>query len=145
MSCLWRAQCDSNWCRAYRAPANYKFKNLPGGKPLADKNLRAAIKSAIKPFQTEEWCEKLADCGSSQANKCVNSMAVTKAPKIRHYRSSENSNVQKAHSSCQFNEGYKYLNQTKKTTWTTRVRTHYNVCQNRIKKTKESARKEECI
>lgn len=41
-------------------------------------------------------------------------MAVTKAPKIRHYRSSENSNVQKAHSSCQFNEGHKYLNQTKK-------------------------------
>ena len=59
-------KCDVSWCGALKDPSNYKFKDLPGGKPLSDENLRAAIESAVKPFQTDEWFEKLANCGSSQ-------------------------------------------------------------------------------
>ena len=107
-------KCDVSWCGALKDPSNYKVKDLPGGKPLSDENLRAAIESAVKPFQTDEWCEKLANCGSSQANECVNGIVGTKAPKIRHYGSSESLNFRVASGVCQFNEGYGYLTQTTK-------------------------------
>ena len=45
----------------------------------------------MKPFLTEEAAKKLAPCGSSQRNECVNSLIGTKAPKIRHYSGSESS------------------------------------------------------
>ena len=107
-------KCDVSWCGALKDPSNYKFKDLPGGKPLSGENLRAAIENAVKPFQTDEWCEKLANCGSSQANECVNGIVGTKAPKIRHYGSSESLNFRVASGVCQFNEGYGYLTQTTK-------------------------------
>lgn len=107
-------KCDLSWCGALKDPSNYKFKDLPGGKPLSDENVRAAIESAVKPFQTDEWCEKLANCGSSQVNECVNGIVGTKAPKIRHYGSSESLNFRVASGVCQFNEGYGYLTRTTK-------------------------------
>ena len=81
---------------------------------MSDENLRAPIESAVKPFQTDEWCEKLANCGSSQPNECVNEIVGTKASKMRHYRSSESLNLRVAPGLCQFNEGYGYLTQTTK-------------------------------
>ena len=113
-------KCDPSWCGAHRDPANYKFKDLPRGKPLADENLRAAVESAMKPFQTKEWSEKLAICGSSRANEWVNSIVATKASKIiRHYGTtrvggSESLNFRVASGVCQFNEGHDYLAQTTK-------------------------------
>ena len=107
-------ECDATWCGALKDPSNYQYKDLPGGKQLSDDNLRAAIENAIKPFQTDEWCEKLANCGSSQANECVNGVVATKAPKIRHYGSSESLNFRVASGVCQFNEGHEYLIQTTK-------------------------------
>jgi len=59
------SECDATWCGALNDPSNCQYKDLPGGKQLSDDNLRAAIENAIKPFQTDEWCEKLANCGSS--------------------------------------------------------------------------------
>ena len=81
---------------------------------MSVENLRASIESAIKPFRTDEWCEKLANCGLSQANECVNGIVGTKAPKTRHYRSSESLNFRVASGECQLNEGYGYLTQTTK-------------------------------
>lgn len=107
-------KCDVSWCGALKDPSNYKVKDLPGGKPLSDENLQAAIESAVKPFQTDEWCEKLVNCGSIQANECVNGIVGTKASKIRHHGSSENLNFRVASGVCQFNEGYGYLTQTTK-------------------------------
>ena len=72
--------CDSKWCGALKDPTNFKFKDLPRGKQLSGENLRAAI-DAIKPFETEEWCKKLANWGSSQANECVNSIVQQKRRK----------------------------------------------------------------
>ena len=85
---------SSIWCGAlkFEDSSKYVFKDLPGGKPLTDPNLRAAIESAIKPFQTKECFEKLSNCGSSQANECVHGMVGTKAPKIRQYGGSESFN-----------------------------------------------------
>ena len=103
--------CDSKWCAALKDPTNYKFKDSPRGKQLSGENLRAAI-DAIKPFETEEWCKKLANWGSNQANECVNSIVATKAPKIRHYGGSESLNFRVASGVSQFNEGHNYLNQT---------------------------------
>jgi len=108
-------KCDATWCGALKDPSNYQYKDLPGGKQLSHDNLRAAIENAIKPFQTDEWCEKLANCGLSQANECVNGIVATKAPKTRHYGRSESLNFRVASGVCQyFNEGHEYLTQTTK-------------------------------
>lgn len=50
----------------------------------------------MKPFLTEEAAKKLAPCGSSQQNECVNSSIGTKAPKICHYGGSESSDFRTA-------------------------------------------------
>ena len=47
-------------------------------------------------------------------NECVNGIVGTKAPKIRHYGSSESLNFRVASGVYQFNEGYGYLTQTTK-------------------------------
>ena len=65
----------------------------------------------MKPFLTEEAAQKLAPCGSSQRNECVNSFIGTKAPKIRHYGGSESSDFRTAAAISQFSEGYGYVNQ----------------------------------
>ena len=64
----------------------------------------------MKPFLTEEAAKKLAPCGSSQRNECVNSSIGTKAPKIPHYGGSESSDFRTAAAISQFNEGYGYVN-----------------------------------
>ena len=43
----------------------------------------------MKPFLTAEAAKKLAPCGSSQRNECVDSLIGTKAPNVRHYTGSE--------------------------------------------------------
>lgn len=108
------AQCDSNWCGALKDPSSYKHRDLPGGKPLSDSNLRAAIEDAISPFMSTEWCSKLANCGSTQANECVNGIVATKAPKTRHYGSSESICYRVSSGIAQYNEGPEYLVQTTK-------------------------------
>ena len=50
----------------------------------------------MKPFLTEEAAKKLAPCGSSQRNECVNGLIGTKAPKIRLYGGSESSDFRTA-------------------------------------------------
>ena len=65
----------------------------------------------MKPFLTEEAAKKLAPCGPSQRNECVNSSIGTKVPKIRHYVGSESSDFSTAAAISQFNEGYGYVNQ----------------------------------
>ena len=65
----------------------------------------------MKPFLIEEAAKKLAPCGSSQRNECVNSLIGTKAPKIRHYGGSESSDFRTVAAISQFNEGYGYVNQ----------------------------------
>lgn len=104
------ASCDEKWCSGVKDPKAHKYKDLPGGKPLGGDNLRAAIESAMKPFQTEEWYKKLSNCGSSQSNECVNEIVGTKAPKIRHYGSSDSLNFRVASGIAQFNDGVNYLN-----------------------------------
>ncbi|KAK3704313.1 hypothetical protein QZH41_007491 [Actinostola sp. cb2023] len=106
--------CDSSWCGALKDPSTYRHRDLPGGKPLSDVNLRAAIEDALNPFDTLDWAKKLADCGSSQANECVNGVVATKAPKTRHYGASESINFRVAAGVCQYNEDLDYLTHTTK-------------------------------
>ena len=65
----------------------------------------------MKPFLTAEAAKRLTPCGSSQRNECVNSLIVTKAPKVQHYGGSESSDFRMAAAILQFNEGYGYVNQ----------------------------------
>ena len=60
-------KCDVDSCRAL----NNKSNDLPEAKPLSDENLWAAIESAVKPFQTNKWCEKLADRNKGSQNKTL--------------------------------------------------------------------------
>ena len=100
---------SSTWCGALKDPATYHYKDLPGGKPLSGENLRAAIESSLKPFDSNDWIEKLANCGSTQRNESVNGVVATKAPKTRHYGGSQSWNFWVASGICQFNKGLEYL------------------------------------
>ncbi|CAH3152988.1 unnamed protein product [Porites lobata] len=62
------------WCTYKHDPENYSHGDLPGGRDLQGDDLRASIEDAMKPFLTEELAKKLAPCGSSQRNECVNSL-----------------------------------------------------------------------
>lgn len=105
-------KCNSSWCGALKNPSTFRYKDLPGGKPLSGENLRPAIESCLEPFKSDEWIEKLANCGSSQINECVNGVIATKAPKTRHYGGSHSLNFRVASGICQYNEGLEYLTET---------------------------------
>ena len=53
--------------------------------------------------------EELEPSGTTQANEAVNSIAGSKAPKIRHYGDSESSDFRCAAAVCQKNEVHSYI------------------------------------
>ena len=97
------------WCSYNEDPINYRHNDLPGGRDLKGADLRTSIEDALKPFLTEEDARKLAPVGSSQRDKCRNSVVGSKEPKIRHYGGSESSDFKTATGVAQYNEGYKYV------------------------------------
>jgi len=100
--------CQS-WCGYLKNPTSYVHKDLPGGKNLSGEDLKAAINDCLEPFTSTETTNKLAHLGSSQANESFNNMVGSKAPKIRHYGSSESQDFRVAASVSQFNDGLCYL------------------------------------
>lgn len=99
------------WCAYKKDPTTYRHRDLPGGKDLTGEDLRAALEDALLPFLNEEAAKKMAPCGSSQRNECLNSVIGSKAPKIRHYGGSESADFRTAAAIAQFNEGTSYVAQ----------------------------------
>lgn len=59
--------------------SGYKPKNLPYGKPLSDRPLRAALQDLFKIYCGKS--DELAMLGSTQTNENFNHMVASKAPK----------------------------------------------------------------
>lgn len=98
-----------SWCLYANDPSGFRHKYLPGGKPLAGEELKAAVLPIFK--QAAENAEKLAPAGSSQINEMCNSVITTKAPKAKHYCDSSSSDFRVAAGISQVNLGSNYIDQ----------------------------------
>ena len=96
-----------DWCGYKRDPLNFKHKYLPKNKCLEGEKLRATLTSIMNNFCDN--AEKLAGCGSSQANESFNAIVVSKNPKSRHYGGSESYDFRVSSGVCQKNLGTKYI------------------------------------
>ena len=101
--------CNASWCGSLKDPSNYTHRGLPHGKDLEDQNLRKSLEEIIEVYALN--AEKLAPLGSSQANESLNNTIGSKAPKIRHYGSSESNDFRVACAVGQKNLGYSYVSQ----------------------------------
>ncbi|VDI69790.1 Hypothetical predicted protein, partial [Mytilus galloprovincialis] len=74
--------CNPGWCQSFE-DSSMKFRSLPYGKPLKDKQLQASLSTLFSNYITQS--EKLANLESTQGNESFNNTVASKAPKNRHY------------------------------------------------------------
>ena len=70
--------------------------------------LKKALDKLLLPFIRNP--KTLMTMGTTQPNECLNSVAWSKAPKIRNYASSESFDYRCAAAVLQYNEGVSYVN-----------------------------------
>ena len=80
-------ECEETWCGYQKSPNTYKHGNLPYGRDLFGEELRVDLQKLFRVYA--ENAKKLAPSGSTQVNENSNCMVAAKAPKNRHYSSSE--------------------------------------------------------
>ena len=100
------AECCDDWCRA-KNELSYKYKHLPGGKPLSDAVFRMDLE-AILTTEADQ-AEQLAHGGSTQQNESFNHMVNTRAPKSRHYSGTPALERRVAAAVCQKNIGANHI------------------------------------
>ncbi|XP_068751110.1 uncharacterized protein [Montipora capricornis] len=101
----------ANWCGYLKNPASYKHRGLPHGKDLTDKSLRQSPEKTIEAYASNAKKLHVAPLGSSQANEALNNTIGSKAPKIRHYGSSESNDFRVACAVGQKNLGHSHVSQ----------------------------------
>ena len=101
------SKCSSSWCGYLKDPEHYTHSNLPQGKDLQGETLWTNLEEIFDEFTNNS--EKLAPLGSSQANEALNNTIGSKAPKIRHYGSSESNDFRVACAVSQKNIGHSYV------------------------------------
>ena len=101
--------CREEWCHA-KNNSSYVYKNLPGGKPLADPAFRMDLE-AILHDQAGQAVE-LAHGGTTQVNENFNYMVNVRAPKQRHYSGTPALGRRVAAAVCQKNYGSEHLERT---------------------------------
>ena len=99
--------CNISWCGFLKDQDTYQHKSLPHGKDLKGEGLENDLEAVVELFA--ENAEKLAPLGSSQANESLNNTIGSKAPKIRHYASSQSNDYRVACAVSQKNRGYSYV------------------------------------
>ena len=99
--------CSSSWCGYLNNPSTYNHNSLPHGKDLQGQELESDLKEVVDIFV--QSANKLAPLGSSQANEALNNTIGSKAPKIRHYGSSESNDYRVACAVSQKNIGHSYV------------------------------------
>ncbi|XP_011170619.1 uncharacterized protein LOC105203515 [Solenopsis invicta] len=95
-----------DWCKT-DAEGKYVHKHLPNEKPLEDPQLRLSLIKIISRYVNN--VDKIAPCGSTQANESMNNIIAQKCIKSRYYASSESLNFRVAAAVCQKNLGHKYM------------------------------------
>lgn len=103
------SNCSISWCKFLIDPVSYRHSTLPHGKDLEGDDLKKDLQEIIEVYCQN--AEKLAPLGSSQANEALNNTIGSKAPKIRHYGSSESNDYRVACAVSQKNIGHAYVSQ----------------------------------
>jgi len=104
--------CRETWCRHKKDPSHYCHRDLPFGKDLRGDSLQLAQKSLFDEYSTDFVINKFAPVANSQRNESLNSVVVSKNPKIRFYGGSESNDYRVSCSVSQENLGYRYIPQT---------------------------------
>ena len=94
------------WCGAANSDV-YKFSSLPHGKPLTDMDFKDKIVNIFEIFALN--ADRLAPGGSTKVNEGFNNIVASKAPKSRHYSSSESFSFRLGAAAAQKNEGRAYV------------------------------------
>lgn len=97
----------TDWCEFTKQGSNYKHKYLPNQKPLKDDEFKKPLTDLFDRFAMN--ADKLAPCGSSQANESFDFLVSKKHPKNKHYAGSESFCYRLASAVCQKNEGILYI------------------------------------
>lgn len=95
-----------DWCGA-KNNSDYRYSSLPRGEPLKDAELYEELKNIFEIFALN--AERLAPCGSTKVNESFNNIVASKAPKSRHYSSSESFNCRLDAAAAQKNLGKAYV------------------------------------
>ncbi|XP_043271195.1 uncharacterized protein [Venturia canescens] len=95
-----------DWCHSH-AKENCGDDRLKGSKALTDPELRSKLTTVIAKYANN--AEKLAPCGSSQANESFNRIVSSKHPKAQFYGASESMAYRVAAAVCQKNLGTMYV------------------------------------
>lgn len=96
------------WCGYMKNSDSYKHKSLPKGQDLQGDELRADLEKIFELHACN--AEKLAPAGSTMANESWNNTVASKAPKARHYSSSESLDFRISAAAAQKNMSPEYLN-----------------------------------
>ena len=90
-----QSKCSDKWCVFLQTPTQpRKYRSLPYGRPLNDKNLQEALKKELERYAEQGL--KLSSLGSTQANESFNRVVAAKAPKNCHYSGSASLNFRLA-------------------------------------------------
>ncbi|XP_046408211.1 uncharacterized protein LOC124172766 [Ischnura elegans] len=100
------------WCGFVKDPVTYFHRGLPRGLGLEGETLCASLNKVFEKFGN--IANSLAPCGSTQGNESFNAIVASKAPKSRHYGSSESNDYRVAAAVCQKNVGVGYVADVKK-------------------------------
>ena len=100
-------ECEETWCGYQKSPNTYKHVNLPYGLDLSGEELRADLQKLFRVYA--ENAKKLPPLGSTQVNENFNCVVAAKAPKNRHYSSSESLCFRVGSAVCMKHVGQMYL------------------------------------
>lgn len=97
-------QCG-DWCGYHQNPDTYTHRGIKGD--LQSKKTMEALQKLMKLYIDNT--HKYAAANNSQANESLNNTIASKAPKARHYGSSESNDFRVAAAVCQKNLGRAYV------------------------------------
>ncbi|XP_062591668.1 uncharacterized protein LOC134253169 [Saccostrea cucullata] len=72
----------AQWCTYNENPSSFRYKSLPGGRPLQSEDLKKELEDLVSKYKNR--AENLSQLGSTQANESFNNLVATKAPKSRY-------------------------------------------------------------
>ena len=94
------------WCEFLKNPESYKHRGLPYGKDLQSPQLKTDLQAVTRVYSSN--AAKFAPLASSQVESFHNIVA-SKAPKTRHYGSTESNDLRMAVGICRKNEGHQFV------------------------------------
>ena len=96
-----------DWCRYNENPVTYKHRNIDSD--FKNRTLKEKLIEIYSVFS--ENSHKLAPCGSTRLNESFNNTVASKAPKSKHYSTSESLDSRVQCAVAQTNNGYSYVSE----------------------------------